>query len=464
MLLAVRDIIERRRAHYRRCDLRYPASVNTSSDLWRRFKANPALVCAAVLALAGIVIYALPWAWMLQMQLVHGLQTIDLVQRDFANYWMGGRMAVAGTESELFVHDIYFARLQEIFGAQIEIRSWSYPPHFLLMLWPLGLLDYELALAVFLGSTLALFVIAVLVFRANLAPQSSVPILCCALLGFVLMQLDAMQNGFLTAALMLFGLAWMKQRPVLAGLAFACLTIKPQLGFLIPVLLLWDRNWPALLWSAVFTTALVGASIVFFGLDSWHAYLTSTLAYQRSVMTEWHGVFLLMMPTAFGSTRALGGSPDLAMAVQLPMSIAAAALVTWLLHVERDPLRRTFGVVCGTLLITPYAFNYDMGALCVIAALAAASPKIASHRASATIMAAVAGLAVIVTNLGRAGLPVAPLVLATGLMVLAPFGRGTTLVRLWRFAAERDVFSGKEIGDHGDARAEDQREQRHATQ
>ena len=120
--------------------------------------------------------------------------------------------------------------------------------------------------------------------------------------------------------------------------------------------------------------------------------------------------------------------------------------------------------MCGTLLITPYAFNYDMGALCVIGALAASSPKIASHRAAATVMAAVAGLAAIVTNLGRAGLPVAPLVLAIGLMVLVPRGRGAVLARWWRFAAEREVFGGKEIGGQGDARAENQRQQRYASQ
>jgi hypothetical protein len=61
--------------------------------------------------------------------------------------------------------------------------------------------------------------------------------------------------------------------PALAGLAFACLTVKPQLAFLIPVLLAFDRNWLALLCSAVFTTALLVLSVLFFGLDSWGAYL-----------------------------------------------------------------------------------------------------------------------------------------------------------------------------------------------
>jgi hypothetical protein len=422
------------------------------------------MTCVAVLALAAVLLYGLPWVWMVQVQLVHGLTTIDLEGKDFVNYWMGGRMALAGTELDLFTHDVYFARLQELFGVNIEIRSWSYPPHFLLMLWPLGYLDYLPALAVFLALTFALFVVAVWVFRASVAPQSNVALLCCALLGFVLMQLDATQNGFLTAAFLLFGLAWMKERPMLAGLAFACLTIKPQLGFLIPVLLLWDRNWRALLWSAAFSLALIAASIAFFGLDSWSAYLGDTLAYQRSVMSDWYGVFLLMMPTAFGSARALGASPDAAVFVQWPVSIAAAALVAWLLSRERDPLNRTFIVACGTFLITPYAFNYDMGALSAIAAMVASSPRFAAHRAAATVLAGIGALAAIVTNLGRAGLPVAPLVLLTGLVMLAPQEGRARLAALWRFAAERDVFSGQKVDGQGNARSEDQREQRHAPQ
>ena len=44
---------------------------------------------------------------------------------------------------------------------------------------------------------------------------------------------------------------------LLAGLAFALLTIKPQLGILVPLLLLFERNWRAIGWSAVFTVLLV---------------------------------------------------------------------------------------------------------------------------------------------------------------------------------------------------------------
>jgi hypothetical protein len=125
------------------------------------------------------------------------------------------------------------------------------------------------------------------------------------------------------------------------------------------------------------------------------------------------------MPTAFGSLRAFGVSPALALNFQLVVSVAALALIVYLLIREPDPLRRCFVVVCGTLLVTPYAFNYDMGALCVIAALLAGSNRAPSEHSGVLIIVAVAGIAAAVMNLGRAGWPIGPLVLAAGLLVIA---------------------------------------------
>src|SRR5688572_9494522 len=107
----------------------------------------------------------------------------------------------------------------------------------------------------------------------------------------------ATPNGFLSAAAILFGLAMMKRRPALAGLAFSLLTIKPQLGFLVPVLLVCERNWRGIGWSALFSALLVALSVACFGIASWQGYLTDSLAYQRHVMVGWEGIFLRMMPT-----------------------------------------------------------------------------------------------------------------------------------------------------------------------
>ena len=51
------------------------------------------------------------------------------------------------------------------------------------------------------------------------------------------------QNGFLTAALLIGGLVNLDRRPILSGILFGMLTIKPQFGLLLPVLLLITGRW-----------------------------------------------------------------------------------------------------------------------------------------------------------------------------------------------------------------------------
>jgi arabinofuranan 3-O-arabinosyltransferase len=359
-------------------------------------------VVAAMLAGAACVIYLMDWLWAW-----NALSTAQWAQRilnrDFVNYWMGATLAHYGRHMDLFAHETYFAHLQAFIGAHAEIRSWSYPPHFLLLVLPLAYLSYGAALIAFLVVTFALFAWSAAIFRKVWAPQASVSISTIAIAGYAVMMFDATQNGFLTGAITLFALAYMRDRPAISGLMFALLTIKPQLGFLLFALLVFDRNWRVIGWGALFTALLIAISIVLFSADSWQMYLTHTLAYQRSVMTDWSGIFLRMMPTTFGSMRSLGFSPEIA---------------AYMLSRETDPLRRIFAVLCGTLLVTPYAFNYDMGAVAVVAALLATSQDSRSSWSS-VLWAVIATLPGVVTNLGRAGVPISPLLLAGAVAVIA---------------------------------------------
>ena len=117
---------------------------------------------------------------------------------------------------------------------------------------------------------------------------------------------------------------------MLAGLAFGPLTIKPQLGILIPLLLLLERDWATILWSGASTLALVALSASTFGLETWSTYLTVTIAEQRSVLTDWTGWFLSMMPTAFAAARSLGADPSLAALLQGPFSVLGIMAAVWL--------------------------------------------------------------------------------------------------------------------------------------
>jgi hypothetical protein len=339
-----------------------------------------------------------------------------VADRDFANYWMAGRLALTGDYLTLFDHEAYLERLESVFGAT-QVRSWSYPPHSLLFLWPLGLTGYKTAFFVFFSVTGAFFAAATVVFRRAFAPDSDRAVLTIALAGFVLLTLVAAQNGFFTGAVLLLAFAWLRTRPALAGLAIACLTVKPQLGLLVPVLLVLDRNWRVLIWAFICTAVLLGASVLAFGVESWSAYLAHTVPYQRSVMTEWYGSFLAMMPTVFGSLRTIDVAVPRAALAQAIVSICALILVAALLRRERDPLVRAFVVTCGTFLVTPYAFNYDMGALTVCAAVLAGTTRLPGRPRLA--VAVTAALSPAVYNLGRAHLPVVPLILIAVLLALA---------------------------------------------
>jgi hypothetical protein len=382
----------------------------------RRAKAA-GLIAVALLAVIAAVAYG-PHLELFAYGMLREEWLSLAADREFANYWLAGQMVTAREPHNLFNPQIYSARLQDSFGEGMSPHNWGYPPHFLLFVWPLGLMYYKQALIAFFGVTFALLVFAVWLFRRTYAPRSGIAIVVMALLGYGLVTVDAKQNGFLLGAAMLLGLAWMKERPAAAGLAFAVLTVKPQVALLLPLLLVFDRNWRTIGWTVAFTVLLVALSVVLFGVDSWSGYLTQSLTYQRqSVLNDWSEVFFNMMPTVFASMRTLGLSTQAAYWVQWPVSIAAAALVAWLLRKEPDPLRRIFVVLCGTFLVSPFACNYDMGALAVVAALLVGSQSFAMRGALVTV-AVVAGLSGAVMNLARAQVPVAPLVLLAALLAL----------------------------------------------
>jgi hypothetical protein len=369
--------------------------------------ARLALLCVGALAVCALLSHGLRLVYGLMD--AHAATADSIVNRDFANYWLAGKLVLTGSQQALFNYESYRNVLSAVFGPAYPPHNWSYPPHFPMFVAPLGFLEYFSALAAFLLATLALYVFAAITFRRVYAPTSDARLLTVAMIGFAVMMLNTTQNGFLTAGCALLGLAWMKQRPVLAGLAFACLTIKPQLGLLIPVLLVFERNWRAMLWAAVFTATLIVASIALFGIASWHAYFTDTVPFQGSVL-DWHGAFLLMMPNIFGSLRTLGLESDLALTIQWVVSGIFAGLSLWLLRKETETLPRVCIALCATFLVSPYGFDYDMGALTVAAAVLAGSGALAG---SATLLIAiVASLPAAIRYLGWVSMPITPLILA----------------------------------------------------
>ena len=190
----------------------------TSAPAFRPDRGYNLLVIAwSLFAVWVLARYGIRLGLLLYAELGMNMDT-NIVDRDFANYWVGGKLALDGGYALLFDPEAYYAYLQSLFGVNYQIHAWSYPPHFLPLVAPLGWLPYRQALTVFLFVTFALFVWAAWEFMRRYAPNASRPLVALALAGFVFMQIEATQNGFLTSAFLLTTFAFMRERPAIAGL------------------------------------------------------------------------------------------------------------------------------------------------------------------------------------------------------------------------------------------------------
>ena len=96
-------------------------------------------------------------------QWVHAAVTGDLGFRghviglDFVNTWTGARLALGGDVSALFDFAAYDALLQSQFGAGFPGHMWSYPPHLLPLIMPLGGLGYVPAYIIWCVITTLIF-------------------------------------------------------------------------------------------------------------------------------------------------------------------------------------------------------------------------------------------------------------------------------------------------------------------
>ena len=279
----------------------------------------------------------------------------QLVGHDFVSTWMGGRIALTGDPSPWFDFKTYNAALRAMWGPDYPDLIWSYPPHLLLFTWPFALVPYLWSYVLWLACGLAVYLAAATEGRWRL-PM----VLLLALSPAVVVNICTGQNGFYTAALLIAGLTMLDRRPVLAGVLFGILTIKPQLGLLLPLMLLLTGRWRVIVSAVVTVVALAGATMLAFGPGVWAAYRDVAMPHQTHVILHGTGLFVSMMPTVFMNGRAAGIPLDVAWTAQAAVSMAMVAMVVWAYWRPRDPILSTALLVTATFAATPYVFNYDM--------------------------------------------------------------------------------------------------------
>jgi hypothetical protein len=332
---------------------------------------------AAFVAIAGIIV-GLLYHFNLWTFDQNGFSILSdrLPYWDFTNLWAGSTMAIEGHVAWLFDVNAYRAALRAMFSPDLPNQEWSYPPSIALIGAPLALLPIMLAYLVWTFGTVALLHFAIrplgLPLLVHLAALASPAVFINAIFG---------QNGALTAALLIGGLLLAPKRPILAGVLFGLLTIKPHLGILVPFCLIASRNWPAFFSAAVTAVALALATGLVFGFDVWPLFLTETGPLMTAIMEApypqpYHANAL----TVFIMVRAAGAGIALAYGAQAIATIAAAAFVFWLWLplTPVDPRRRALLTATLAIAATPYGYTYDTIPMCIAVAymfMAMARPR-----------------------------------------------------------------------------------------
>jgi hypothetical protein len=300
---------------------------------------------------------------------------------DFSNVYAAGTYVLDGKPAAPFDWPMQHARERAIFGNATPFYGWHYPPFFLFVAGLLALMPYALALAVWQGATLALYLGTILAILRTVATNAGAwpnlltrdPLWLLLALAFpaVLVNIGHGHNGFLTAALLGGALVMLDTRPVLAGVLLGLLAYKPQFGVLIPLVLAATGRWRAFAAAAGTVAALVVATLIAFGPEAWRAFLAAAPLTRVEVLeqggTGWHKI-----QTVFAMVRMWGASVPLAYAAQGAVMVAVAAALTWLWRSAAAFPLKAGALVVASILATPYSLDYDLAVLApAIAYLAA---------------------------------------------------------------------------------------------
>ncbi len=315
------------------------------SSLERYFQPNMAfaiLLALAVFQYATLVIY------------MFGGSPDYVLGGDFVAFWAAARETLNGDMAALYAPEGLAAAIETHRPeTHVDGLTWQYPPYASLIFAPVGLLPFEMAYAVWSWLGIALFALALRQIgvrgQALIALMATIP---------VLIALNTGQNALFTTSLMLLAVFHAKSRPVLAGAAAALLTLKPQLGLLLPVLFLAGGHWRAFAAAALGSLLIWGGSVLVLGTATWTAFF-EFLGHVSGSVTD-GAMPLYKMVNVYAAARLAWVPDTLALTLAGLSYIVAAAALAWTCRKTDAPNWRYAVLASATLLTAPYSMYYEL--------------------------------------------------------------------------------------------------------
>ena len=291
---------------------------------------------------------------------------------DWMVFYAAARAFFDGNLPLIFDGHRFTAHQNQMFAAwlsgQLPFHPWLYPPHFLLLALPFGLIPFSASYALFMCITGAVLVATIWLY----APpdyrrwlQLGSLLLCPAASITVI----AGQNAFLTAALLVGGFGLLPRRPILAGVLLGVATFKPTLWLMVPVALIAARQWRVLASAAAVASVLALASLAVFGVEMWRQWLEMALSPPADFYSNWLESGRSWGLSVYTCAWVLGASHGLATLVQAVATLGAAAGVYVAFRGALAPDRQLAVLLAAAILAGPHVSSYDTLLLAIAASL-----------------------------------------------------------------------------------------------
>lgn len=264
---------------------------------------------------------------------------------DFLSFWAAGRLTLGGHAP--LAYNLIAHKLVEEGAAPIQ--GWlpfPYPPTFLIFVTPFGIPSFWAGFGLWVALTGVFYIWVVRKFAPLPFSLVQPAVLVNSWIG---------QTGFLITGLFASGLYVLRKGAFLGGALLGLISIKPQLGVLVPVALLASREWRAIAGAAATTIGLLTISCLLFGFGAFSAFwraLPHQLYINLAGQLQWNE-----LASAFGAFRAIGIPQEMAMMLQIAIAFAAAA-ITWRAWALQLPTREAT-LAAATMLVSPYLLTYD---------------------------------------------------------------------------------------------------------
>jgi hypothetical protein len=279
------------------------------------------------------------------------------VGTDFLRLWTASYSLLNGEGRAIYDPDAFFALERAVTQpATPNFYPWNYPPSSFLIVYPLALLPYLQSLAAWLALGLAGYLAALW----RIFPT---PLTLWVGLAFpaVFWTITHGQTSFLTTTLFCWGLLQLPRRPVLAGILFGVLTLKPHLGLLLPVALAAGGHWRAIFAAALTALLFAAASVVLFGPGLWTDFLASTTGTRSMLESGMNFGHYYKVQSVFAAARLLGSPTLVAYSLQVLVALGATGAVIWVWRRPTgDPDMRDAALMAATPLSTAFIFDYDL--------------------------------------------------------------------------------------------------------